>query len=80
MATVTLTFDSIEEQEAILDAINGWKWKMCFNDLDDRLRASEKHSAPFLPLNVKDLSYEQVESLRELLRAICISNNLILNV
>lgn len=77
MATVTLTFDNTEEQDEISDAINGWRWKSCLEELDDRLRSRCKYDAPFLPQSIKDLSCDQADALREMIREIAISNNLI---
>ncbi len=43
MAKVILEFDSIEEQDDIQSAINGYKWKLAMWDLDQELRATTKY-------------------------------------
>jgi hypothetical protein len=43
MAKVILEFDSIEDQDDIQSAINGYKWKLAMWDLDQELRATTKY-------------------------------------
>jgi hypothetical protein len=43
MAKVILEFDSIEDQDDIQSAINGYKWKLAMWDLDQELRKTTKY-------------------------------------
>jgi len=43
MAKVILEFDSIEEQDAIKSALDGYKWKLAMYDLDQELRSTTKY-------------------------------------
>ena len=43
MAKVILEFDSIEDQDDIQSAINGYKWKLAMWDLDQELRSTTKY-------------------------------------
>ena len=43
MAKVILEFDSIEDQDDIQSALNGYKWKLAMWDLDQELRATTKY-------------------------------------
>lgn len=46
MAKVTLEFDATEEQEEILTAINGWKYKAVVDDIFEFLRSTWKYDTP----------------------------------
>ena len=43
MAKVILEFDSVEEQDAIHCALDGYKWKLAIYDLDQELRSTTKY-------------------------------------
>lgn len=72
MGKVILEFDSVEEQEEIQDALNGYKWKLAMWDLDQLLRSTTKHGVSFLRSNqvVTNEEYEIVEKLRDEIRRI----------
>jgi hypothetical protein len=44
MAKVILEFDTIEDEDAIKDCMNGFKWRMLVNELDNYYRNMYKHS------------------------------------
>jgi hypothetical protein len=74
MGKVILEFDSIEEQDDIQSALNGYKWKLAMNDLDDLLRETEKYDKslvkPYGPDLATDIEYEIAAKLRETIREI----------
>ena len=43
MAKVILEFDAIEEQDDIQSALNGYKWKLAMDELDNKLRDTTKY-------------------------------------
>jgi hypothetical protein len=43
MAKVIFEFDSVEEQDDIQSALNGYKWKLAMYDLDQELRSTTKY-------------------------------------
>lgn len=72
MATITFTFDSIEEEEDIKTALNGYKYKLAINEFDNLLRSTTKHEISILnnSRNCSELEYQIAEKLREELRSI----------
>jgi predicted component of type VI protein secretion system len=44
MSKVILEFDTIEESDEIKDCMNGFKWRMLVNELDNYYRNMYKHS------------------------------------
>lgn len=74
MGKVILEFDSIEEQDEIKDALNGYKWKLAMNDLDDLLRETEKYDKslvkPYGPDLATEVEYDVAIKLRETIREI----------
>ena len=43
MGKVILEFDSVEEQDDIKSALDGYKWRLAMWDLDQELRKTTKH-------------------------------------
>jgi hypothetical protein len=74
MGKVILEFDSIEEQDEIKSALDGYKWKLAMNDLDDLLRETEKYDKslikPYGPELATEVEYEVASKLRETIREI----------
>ena len=71
MGEIILKFDSVEEADDARLALDGWKWKMAIQDLDQYLRSeikyNEKSSAD------TDKAYE---AIRDKIREILHDNNL----
>jgi hypothetical protein len=44
MAKVILEFDTIEDEDAIKDCLNAFKWRMLVNELDNYYRNMYKYS------------------------------------
>ena len=44
MSKVILEFDSFEDEDAIKDCMNGFKWRMLVTELDNYYRNMYKHS------------------------------------
>lgn len=81
MGKIIIEFDSLEEKTEINDAINGWKWKMSMNELDQILRKTTKYGVSVVNKNneeASDLEYEIAERYREILREVLFDNNLFL--
>lgn len=80
MGTVILKFDSVEEQDDIKSALDGYKWKLAMGELDDLLRETEKYDKSLIKPYGSDLAtaveYEIATKLRESIREILISYNL----
>ena len=66
MGKVILEFDSLEEQEDIKSALNGYKWKLSMWDLDQHLRSIVKYNHG----NPTGEQMDLVEKLREEIREI----------
>ncbi len=71
MGKVTIQFDTIEEQEDIRDALDGYKWRMVAWELDQFLRSEMKYNE-----KLSNLEYEFAEKTREELRERINSYNL----
>ena len=69
MAKVTLEFDSIEEQDEIQFALNGWRWSHAMYELDQYYRSVYKYSE-------KGEEIEMAEKVREKIREILNNNKL----
>ena len=78
MGKVILEFDSVEEQDDIKSALDGYKWKLAVWDLDQELRSTTKYGSSIIKHNEQATSEEQeiVEKLREKLRDILDGYNL----
>ena len=83
MGKVILEFDSIEEQDDIKSALDGYKWKLAMNDLDNLLRATEKYDKslinPYSNELATEIEYQVAEKLREQIRDILSGYGLILD-
>jgi CRISPR/Cas system-associated exonuclease Cas4 (RecB family) len=81
MGKVILEFDSVEEQEDIQSALNGYKWKLAMGDLDQLLRSTTKYDVSILEQNkpASEEEYNIAEKLREEIRDILNEYNLILD-
>lgn len=71
MAKITLEFDSIEEQDEAMTALNASKWKNSFWELDQYYRSIYKYSE-------KGEEIEMAEKVRTKIHEILISNELFL--
>jgi hypothetical protein len=78
MGKVILEFDSVEEQEDIRNAIDGYKYKIAIAELDHKLRNHIKNAFSILDNNkeITDIEYEILEKIRNEIREILIDNNL----
>ena len=66
MAEIILKFDSIEEAEDARTALDGWKWKMAMQDLDQHLRNEIKYNEKLSADT--DKAYEDIrDKIREIL-------------
>lgn len=72
MGKVILEFDSLEEQEDIKSALDGYKWKLSMWDLDQHLRSIVKYNHG----NPTGEQMDLAEKLREELRGILIGYGL----
>ena len=77
MGKVIFEFDSIEEQNDIRDALDGYKWKMAMWDLDQKLRSTLKYDVSVLNEkkelhvpSVSDIEYDVAEKYRDIIREI----------
>lgn len=78
MGKVILEFDSVEEQEDIQSALNGYKWKLAVWDIDQLLRSTTKYDVSILEQNkpASEEEYKIAEKLREEIRGILDDYNL----
>lgn len=81
MGKVIFEFDSIEEQDDILSALNGYKWKLAMWDLDQELRKTTKYDVSIIKNGEtpSDCEYDMAEKLRETIREILDEYGLNLN-
>ena len=75
MGKVTIEFNTIEEQEDIRDALNGFKWRMVACELDEFLRNEIKYND-----KLTQSEYEFAEKIREELRERISNYNLSLEI
>ncbi len=71
MGKITIEFDSVEENEDALNAMNANKWKNSFWELDQYYRSIYKYSE-------KGEEIETAEQVREKIREILNDNELFL--
>ena len=69
MGKVILEFDSIEEQEDIRSAIDGYKWKLAMWDLDQHLRSIVKYGDGKYNGEQMDFADKIREEIREILNS-----------
>jgi hypothetical protein len=80
MAKVILEFDSVEEQDEIQSALNGYKWKLAVWDLDQMLRSTTKYNVSNIGNNgACDVEDAVAEKYREMIREILSGYGLILD-
>lgn len=81
MGKVILEFDSIEEQDDIKDALDGYKWKLAIRDLDQELRKTTKHGQSIIDkaTEASELEYEIADKYREMIIEILENYNLLLD-
>jgi hypothetical protein len=72
MAKIILEFDSIEEFEEAVTAINAGKWKSAMFELDQKLRSTTKYGQSIIEHNKQatNQEIETVEAVRELIKNI----------
>jgi hypothetical protein len=75
MGKVILEFDSVEEQDDIKSALDGYKWKMAVWDIDQLLRTTTKHGV-FKNRNATGEEVEMADVLRDEIRGILNSYDL----
>jgi hypothetical protein len=78
MGKVILEFDSVEEQDEVKTALDGYKWKLAMWDLDQKLRSITKYGVSITTPNTSATGVEQdvADKLREKIRSILNSHNL----
>lgn len=67
MGKVILEFDSVEEQEDIRSAIDGYKWKLVVWDIDQHLRSIVKYGEYDSTAEQRDLAEKLREEIREIM-------------
>jgi hypothetical protein len=79
MGKVILEFDSVEEQDDIKSALDGYKWRLAMWDLDQELRKTTKHGQSIIDKTTEasDLEYEIADKYREIIREILENYNLL---
>lgn len=72
MSKIILEFDGVEEGQDARTAMDGYKWKMSMQDLDQELRSTAKHGISLLNdgNDATDAEYEIAEKIREKIRDI----------
>jgi hypothetical protein len=66
MAKVIIEFDSVEEQEYLRDALDGYKWKLTVYEIDQYLRNEIKYNEKLSNFEVK-FAEKTREQIREIL-------------
>lgn len=82
MGKVILEFDSVEEQDDIKSALDGYKWKLAMSDLDQELRKTTKYGQSTIKTDgTQACGVEDAvaEKYRELLREILNGYGLLLD-
>jgi len=81
MSKIILEFDGVEEQDDARTALDGYKWKLAIQDLDQLLRSTTKYDVSLLKHNEQatEAEYEVAEKLREEIRDILENYNLSLD-
>jgi len=79
MAKIILEFDGNEEANDARLALDGYKWSLAMNELDQRLRDTTKYDKPLVEDGRKTASsdeYASAERVREIIREILGDYNL----
>ena len=82
MAKVIFEFDSVEEQDDIQSALNGYKWKLAMYDLDQELRSTTKYGTSHIKHDgsrVCEVEDAVAERYRTMIREILSGYGLILD-
>lgn len=81
MGKVILEFDSVEEQDDIKSALDGYKWRLAMWDLDQELRKTTKHGQSVIDKTKEatELEYEIAEKYRDMIRELLSDYKLILD-
>jgi hypothetical protein len=64
---VTIEFDSVEEQDDIRDALDGYKWKLTVYEIDQYLRNELKYNEKLSNLELK-FAEKTRDQIREILK------------
>jgi len=80
MGKVILEFDSVEEQDEIYSALNGYKYKLAFWDLDQKLRETTKYGKGLLGPEATDNDFDYADLFRNMIREILNDHNLKLDL
>jgi hypothetical protein len=67
MGKVILEFDSVEEQNDIKSALDGYKWKLVVDDFDNHLRSIVKYEKDNPTEEQMDLADKLRETLRDIM-------------
>lgn len=76
MGKVILEFDSIEEQDEVKTALDGYKWKLAMWDLDQKLRSVSKYGESLIKDEASEVEIDVAIAMREELRNVLNSYNL----
>jgi hypothetical protein len=76
MGKIFLTFDTVEEADEIRNALDGYKWKIAFWDLDQKLRSITKYGESLIQDSASEIEQEIASAMREELRNVLSSYNL----
>jgi hypothetical protein len=76
MGKVILEFDSVEEQDEVKTALDGYKWKLAIWDLDQKLRSITKYGESLIQDSTSEIEQEIANAMREELRNVLSSYNL----
>jgi len=78
MGKIILEFDSVEEQDDVRAALDGYKWKLAMWDLDQLLRGTTKHGTSMLDKSKEatDEEFAVAEKIRNEIRNILNDYNL----
>jgi hypothetical protein len=76
MGKVILEFDSVEEQDEVKTALDGYKWKIAIWDLDQKLRSITKYGESLIQDSASEIEQEIAIAMREELRNVLNSYNL----
>jgi hypothetical protein len=76
MAKVTIEFDTFEEADEIRNALDGYKWKLAFWDLDQKLRSITKYGESLIKDEASEIEVDVAIAMRDELRNVLNSYNL----
>jgi hypothetical protein len=76
MGKVILEFDSVEEQDEVKTALDGYKWKLAIWDLDQKLRSITKYGESLIQDEASEIEVDVANAMRDELRNVLNSYNL----